>query len=104
MLPKYSRLRAKEVAEVIARGKGKRGDFLSLKLANSDSPFRCAVVVSKKVSKSAVRRNKLRRAVYRALLATSLPSSGHAILFVQSSPMRISAASFIPDIKKLLHV
>ena len=98
------RLRAVEVREVIARGRGRRGVALSLKMMPAAPPFRCAVVVSKKVGKTAVVRNRMRRSVYAALKQTSLPPSGHAILFVQAVPPENPVSEFASDLKKLLHV
>jgi len=104
MLAKTRRLRSAEVKEVLARGRGRRGAVLSVKLLATPSPFRCAVVVSKKTATTAVLRNRLRRAVYRALQNTSLPRSGHAILFVQLAPKADLASVFSSELKKLLNV
>ena len=104
MLSKRGRLRTEEVTEVLAKGRGRRGTILSLKLQASAAPFRCAVVVSKKVARTAVMRNRTRRAVYRALALSSLPPTGRAILFVQSIPKEGMTAAFTSDIKQLLHV
>lgn len=51
---------------VYARGQNVRGSLLSLKFAKRDGgrPYRVAVVVSRKVSKSAVVRNRIRRRIY----------------------------------------
>jgi ribonuclease P protein component len=51
---------------VYGRGKTVRGPVVSLKYSNRDTtkPYRVAVVVSRKVSKSAVVRNRIRRRVY----------------------------------------
>jgi ribonuclease P protein component len=104
MLPRQKRLTTDEVKEVLAKGKSRRGSAVSLKWLDTESPFRCAVVVSKKLAKTAVKRNQLRRAAYLALGAASLPRRGHAILFVQSIPTDDMAKVFSTEIKKLLHV
>jgi ribonuclease P protein component len=51
---------------VYGRGKQVRGSLISLKYSQrgTDRPYRVAVVVSRKVSKSAVRRNRIRRRIY----------------------------------------
>jgi len=48
------------------RGSSSRGPMISLKFARQGGqrPYRAAVVVSRKVSKSALRRNRIRRRVY----------------------------------------
>jgi ribonuclease P protein component len=47
-------------------GQNVRGSLLSLRfrIRNPDKPYRVAVVVSRKVSKSAVVRNRIRRRIY----------------------------------------
>jgi ribonuclease P protein component len=78
--------------------------MLSIKELASPGPFRCAVVISKKIAKTAVARNRARRALYRALKTTSLPRTGHAILFVQSVPRTDLSGVFASELKKLLNV
>lgn len=58
---------------VYARGNNVRGSLLSLKFSNrnQDRPYRVAVVVSRKVSKSAVVRNRIRRRIYEQVRANS---------------------------------
>ncbi len=51
---------------VYQNGKMVRGPLLGLKYAVNErrQAFRCAIVVSKKISKSAVKRNRVRRQLY----------------------------------------
>ena len=51
---------------VYQRGRSARGPLMSLKFAQRQAgrPYRVAVVVSRKVNKSAVVRNRIRRRVY----------------------------------------
>ncbi|MCX6727382.1 MAG: ribonuclease P protein component [Candidatus Saccharibacteria bacterium] len=51
---------------VYAHGKTYRGQLLSIRIAENAGriEYRCAVVVSKKISKSAVKRNRMRRRLY----------------------------------------
>jgi len=51
---------------VYKRGQNVRGSLVSLKFASRgpNRPYRVAVVVSRKVSKSAVTRNRIRRRIY----------------------------------------
>ncbi|HEX4774474.1 MAG TPA: ribonuclease P protein component [Candidatus Saccharimonadales bacterium] len=52
-----------------SRGQTVRGGLISLRFARRDPgrPYRVAVVVSRKVSKSAVIRNRIRRRIYEAI-------------------------------------
>lgn len=58
---------------VYQRGQNARGTMISLKFGQRDEsrPYRVAVVVSKKVSKSAVTRNRIRRRIYEQVRLTS---------------------------------
>jgi ribonuclease P protein component len=50
---------------VYKKGQAVRGEYISLRyLATSRKDYRLAVVVSRKVSKSAVKRNRIRRRIY----------------------------------------
>jgi ribonuclease P protein component len=61
---------------VYKRGQSVRGSLLSLKFAQRgpNRPYRVAVVVSRKVNKSAVVRNRIRRRIYEVVRR-----SGHTI-------------------------
>jgi RNase P protein component len=83
MLPASRRLNAAQVREVLARGRILRSGNIAVKWIAAPS-FKAAAVVSKKVAKSAVARNTLRRAVYQALSPTKLPPV-HAAFFVQKN-------------------
>lgn len=54
---------------VYSNGRTVRGQDLAIRFANNPkrSSYRCAVVVSKKVSKSAVKRNRIRRRLYEVI-------------------------------------
>jgi ribonuclease P protein component len=83
MLPKRSRLRAAEVKEVLAKGRSfsagpYRGRFLE-----GRAPLGVAAIVSKKLVRTAVARNSLRRKAYRDLKGLTLPSSGLLAVFVR---------------------
>ncbi|KKU54754.1 MAG: hypothetical protein UX77_C0026G0001 [Parcubacteria group bacterium GW2011_GWA1_47_11] len=80
MLPKTSRLSASEVREIIKSGRSVRSATLSAKFVPS-KVSKVAVVVSSKVAKTAVARNKLRRAAYRAL-RTALPKNTQVVFFL----------------------
>lgn len=64
---------------VYQRGENLRGPLLSLRFARRDPkrPYRVAVVVSRKVSKSAVIRNRIRRRLYEAVRTSQyIPQPG----------------------------
>lgn len=83
MLPKRSRLRAQEVRAVLARGSFLRVGPYTGKYLPGRVPTGVAVIVSKKEAKTAVARNRLRRAAYQALESLPLPANGSIALFVR---------------------
>lgn len=91
MLPKKRRLSAEEVREVLKHGKGVRTGSVSLKYVEKQGLFRAAAVAPKAVAKSAVERNRLRRALYR-VLATLPPEEAQVlrntlgVFFIQRIP------------------
>ncbi|MFC1663537.1 ribonuclease P protein component [Patescibacteria group bacterium] len=85
MLPKINRLKKKkEFEKIFSKGKGFKEDFLFLKTAkNNLKTNRFGFVVSQKVSKKAVVRNKIKRRL-RELIKLKLPQikSGIDVLLV----------------------
>lgn len=99
-LPQQHRLRGPKVFDRIYRqGHRIHGGWFTLRVMTADpallpprdrahppSPWRCAVVVSAKVSKRAVRRNRLRRLVHTALMAHPPQSKGPCWLVFSLKP------------------
>ncbi len=82
MLAKKQRLTAVEVREILKSGRSVRSATLSAKYLRG-SGARAAVVVSTKVAKSAVERNRLRRAAYRTL-REALPKNIRVVFFLHT--------------------
>jgi ribonuclease P protein component len=83
MLPKRSRLTALEVRTVLAKGAPKRVGTFSGRYLPGRTPLGLAVIVSKRDAKTAVTRNRLRRAAYKTLATLPLPTEGSLALFVR---------------------
>jgi len=66
MLPKSERLDTKRFDEIIASGRNINAGAFYFKALNNDS-LRFAVVISKKVSKSAIKRHFLKRRVFNSI-------------------------------------
>ncbi|MDE2213106.1 MAG: ribonuclease P protein component [Patescibacteria group bacterium] len=105
MLKRSSRLRAGEVAVVVRQGKALRARFLSAKILNHGSAtIRAAAVVPKSVAKTAVARNRMRRALYRAF-ATHIPSSAKGfdiVFFLRTLPSDTTLIA--QDVETILHL
>lgn len=70
--------------KVYSNGKSVRGGLIGLKYLqrNVNKPYRVAVVVSKKVHKSAVARNRIRRRIYEVIRVSEVqPKNGCDMIF-----------------------
>jgi ribonuclease P protein component len=93
---------------VYKRGQTVRGQAVTLKFVknNRQEQFRVAVVVSKKVSKSAVQRNRIRRRVFEAARAElgNLSEPYDLVFMIYSADVAtIEAAQLQKQMKALLH-
>ncbi len=82
MLPKKSRLTAREVRATLKEGKSVRKSSVSARFVPTAKAGKAAIVVSTKVARQATERNRLRRLGY-AALPTPLPK-GNLVLFIQT--------------------
>ena len=80
MLAKLRRLNAREVRGVLKNGRSARVGTVVARYTIAQSS-KAAVVVSGKVAKRAVDRNRIRRKGYAAL--ATLPKSKHLVFFIQ---------------------
>ncbi|MDD4662033.1 MAG: ribonuclease P protein component [Candidatus Pacebacteria bacterium] len=94
MLKKENRLtKKKDFDRVYKKGRGLKADSLFLKIAeNPNNPTRFGIVVSKKVSKMAVTRNKIKRTVREIIRNTDFNTGFDIIIVVYPS---IKTKSFI---------
>ncbi|MEI7719694.1 MAG: ribonuclease P protein component [bacterium] len=104
MLARKSRIGKQGLAEVFRVGKPFRTSLLSIKYLPSPGVLQCAVVISKKVAKKAVERNRVRRAVYRALVpsvAQENKKHGKLVVFVQKIPADPLTPAFVADMESV---
>jgi len=107
VLPNQNRLRRREdFAKVYAKGDRYRGTYLSLRiLFDSNDPFiRIGIVVSKKVSKLAVSRNRFKRqlrAIFRQLLS-QLKSGLQIVVTVIATQSKPTYQQLWDDLRNLL--
>lgn len=108
-LAKVHRLHRQDFDRIYRQGKRLSGeDFRAIVFHPSGNPEphppRIAVVVSKKVSKRAVKRNRIRRQV-QAVLQTFLPQMSwgwQMIILVQISALGCDYAQILPQLEKIL--
>ena len=84
MLSKRNRLSKKEILELLPKSKSLRGNFLLLRFKSirDGGDFKAGVSISKKIAKSAVTRNKIRRIVYRELSYVKKNISSSSLFFI----------------------
>lgn len=92
---------------VYQRGQSLRSQFITLKFVRRDPrrPYRVAVVASRKVSKSAVKRNRIRRRIYEAVRHESgLITPGTDLIFTvfDEKVAEIPAAELAKIVRELL--
>lgn len=91
MLPKRHRIPAGEIRTVLRRGRRYNADHLTvIVVPNTAGMFRCAIVVSSKFDKRAVRRNRIRRLLSESIRAQSS-------LLAQAYDMVLMPRTGMPD-------
>lgn len=101
MLAKARRLSAHQVKRVLREGLRARSGFLSARFVRTEVGKEAfAAVVSLKVARNAVGRNKARRALYAAVAAASLPPVKAAILLerLPQGSLRPSLSKEVPEL------
>lgn len=98
MLPSSKRLTTPLFKEVMDKGKLVHSSFFSLKIMKATGESRFSVAVSKKIAKSAVERNKIRRRSYSAIrmVLPRLPEGIHGVFMAKAPILK----STLPDISK----
>lgn len=99
MIPKKHRISKGFFEEIYKNGKGFSSLFLSMKvLKNNDKINFFSVVVSKKVSKVAPKRNKIkRRILYVLKQQNKLMKQGYFIVLQVKPPMKDQSYSFFKE-------
>jgi ribonuclease P protein component len=91
---------------VYGKSQNIRGPLISLRYSRrlADKPYRVAVVVGRKVNKSAVKRNRIRRRIYEVIRKLdNLPKSTDLILTVYSDQViDLSAQELANQISSLI--
>jgi RNase P protein component len=102
MLKKRLRLGSQEVEQVMKAGRSARSAHLQVKFVAGPGPLRSAAVAPKSLARKAIARNTLRRALYRALAATTIGLKGNAVFFVRVVPKEKPAAVFAQELPALV--
>jgi len=102
MLPKKKRLSTALFKKVISIGNSAHAEFFVVRYIKDKSPLRFAVSVPKKVSKTAVERNKVRRRIYSAINSFKDLSIENmkVILIAKPNILKLNTNDMKPYIKK----
>lgn len=103
---KYQSLtKKKDFDELFARGRGRKSNFLLLKfLPNTDGDTKVAIIVSKKISKLAVVRNRNKRKVRAALQLVGLKAGHNYAIIVMRDVSEVKQGELEKDIASLISV
>lgn len=103
MISSARRLRAAEVRAALSKGRTFRATHLSMKYVPGTTPLQSAAVVKKALARTAPVRNRLRRAVYRAVASFGASElRGTAVFFVEKIPTEKLTPTFVEEIKTLM--
>lgn len=101
MLPKTNRLTKAQFDQAFTTGRRNNGTYCTVIFVPGPT-FHCAVVVSKKVCKKAVLRNRWRRRVYgvvESIVATESPALGTYLVMVKPSVITLTKLHFTTTLK-----
>ncbi len=104
MLPKEKRLNKALFKKVIDKGKSLNSKVFIVRFVKDNSLLKFAVSVSKKVSKKAVIRNKIRRRVYTAINSFKTlisKENGNVLFIVKSDILELKTEDIKPYIKEI---
>lgn len=106
MLSKRHKLNSQEFKTVFDNGKTVHSDYFTVKYLSHQDVFKAAVAVSKKHTKTAVRRNYKRRVIYNAIvqLYKEEPTRDHiyAIFILKKNALETKPIEIKQDIGILL--
>lgn len=104
MLPATERLSQRDVSLLLKRGTSRHSTHFSVRTAPADAgKSRAACVVSKRVARGAVERNRLRRRMYAALATVlpTLPAPQDVMLVAKPGAPLLSFAEISAEIRTL---
>lgn len=105
MIPKTNRINREDFEKVMKKGGFLNSSFFTLRfLKNPINSTHFSIVVAKKVAKTAVLRNKIRRRAYSILRKSekTLKNKGFLILFAKKGVEKATFKAVEADILKLL--
>ncbi|PCI28834.1 ribonuclease P protein component [Candidatus Kaiserbacteria bacterium] len=96
----FDRAKTKDVQEVISKGKSKHFEHVSVRSIKTSSPTKATVVISKKVEKTAVGRNRIKRRVREILKEVKLPNERTIIIYAKKGINEIKREALKVEIQE----
>ncbi len=101
MLPRTQRIPTQLFKEIVQKGSAFHAPLFSIRVKKAQNKSRFGVSIPKKVAKTAVLRNNIRRRVY-SVLQTIQPNEPHFIVFVVKAGIeKIKQAELKQEIEKI---
>ena len=103
MLPRSKRLTVSLFTNALANGKVVHSTLFTARIAKNPGPTRFSAVISKKITKTAVERNKLRRRIYSAVASfgAKISKDHHVILLAKPLLSKSTLKDIVADIETL---
>ena len=103
MLPASKRLSVPLFATVLAKGSIVHSPLFTARIMKTAGPSRFSAVISKKIAKTAVERNKLRRRIYSGVgsLIAKLKPGFHVLLMAKPPLTKASLPNIALDLESL---
>lgn len=99
---KGKRITSIEMKEVGVKGKTMHSPTLSIRTVKRDTPTTYTVVVSKKVERNAVGRNKIKRRIREILKDISLPQNTTIVVYSKKGITQLSFQELKKEIKAVI--
>lgn len=103
MLPRKERLTKTVFNTVLEKGRVIHSPLFLLRILGGQKNTGISAVASKKIAKTAVERNRIRRLIYRGVgpLMSSIISGTHVIVFAKQAMNETKAATITDDLKSV---
>ena len=106
MLSQKYRLSRDEIDEAMKNGKSLKGRFLAIKYLKGSEPAKITAVVSKKVSKGAIKRNKVKRRIRESaieLIKEGAMPNGSMVIIALKEALDVPAKDIRDDLSAVLN-
>ena len=103
MLPKSKRLSTKLVTSVMGKGQSFHSPFFVIRLAAGNEKSSFSISVPKKIAKTAVQRNKIRRQAYSAIktMESGVKGGFNAVVIAKSGLENLSFDEVKSELEKI---